>query len=319
MVQSVLATASPPAHDDVVFRTSGTSRKRAPHSGSDGGTRFLKGSTGSDNQQDADRDAPPTAAIVSYRRRRHRSYRRVRSILTASAAVALAAAILSWHFREPDDPPPEQSHGLLTAASFRPEYPYSVVPGGVYSAEEFHKAIVRDSLVAAHYEDLRSFQLRPARLASSRAAYVSYRVNNAIYWTKRPVRLVVGERLLTDGEHVLRARCGNRISRVPRFPIRRYDPPPMVVDENEPGPDTPLIPARFEADIPLLPTALFTFGPVSPHRDSPETLRPTEDRVTGAPFTATPPITVIPEPESLVLLGSVLLLIGGVMLRRRPH
>lgn len=45
---------------------------------------------------------------------------------------------------------------------------------------------------------------------------VSFRVRDQIYWTRKKVRLPKGERVITDGVHYSRVRCGNRISEVPQ-------------------------------------------------------------------------------------------------------
>ena len=49
-------------------------------------------------------------------------------------------------------------------------------------------------------------------LTDDRFEYVSYRVQNQIYWTKNKLRIPKGELLLSDGHNYARARCGNRLS-----------------------------------------------------------------------------------------------------------
>ena len=40
-----------------------------------------------------------------------------------------------------------------SARTARTVYPYSIVPGGVYNAEEAKKAVARDPVVAEHFRD----------------------------------------------------------------------------------------------------------------------------------------------------------------------
>jgi hypothetical protein len=106
----------------------------------------------------------------------------------------------------------------------RTVWAYSVVPGGVRSAEEAQNAIRRDAIVRAHYEGVRTSELRSTEAGSDIHAYVSYRKNEKIYWTARRVRIPKGERVLHDGENQIRERCGNRISPTPQQPTSPDEP-----------------------------------------------------------------------------------------------
>jgi hypothetical protein len=105
-----------------------------------------------------------------------------------------------------------------------PVYPYSVIPGGAYSATELDAAVRSDSVVAAHYAVFDRSQLRTTRAAQSAAVYVSYRRGDQVYWTRHKVRLAAQEALLTDGVNTARARCGNRISFTPQRPTEAGEP-----------------------------------------------------------------------------------------------
>ena len=100
----------------------------------------------------------------------------------------------------------------------RPVYRYSIVPGGVRSAQEVIRAIANDPVVAAHYAGIAANNLRLVRLTRPLAAHVSYRIGDRIYWTQRKLILPVGEPVLTDGKTTLRARCGNIVSTYLRTP-----------------------------------------------------------------------------------------------------
>jgi hypothetical protein len=109
----------------------------------------------------------------------------------------------------------------VRAASMREPrvvYPYSVIKGGAWSAAGLTQALAVDPVAAAHYTGFRISAARLARLERARVAYVSYRVDNAVFWTRKPVTLPEGEAVLTDGENLARARCGNRISFTARQP-----------------------------------------------------------------------------------------------------
>ncbi|MBV9157694.1 MAG: hypothetical protein JO097_15630 [Acidobacteriaceae bacterium] len=102
------------------------------------------------------------------------------------------------------------------ARSLRPNYPYSVIAGGAYSPAELKFANEKDPLVRNHYSD---FNLRDARLVTlsdDRYQYVSFRLNNRIFWTRKKLRIPKGEVLLTDGYNYARTRCGNRLSSTPK-------------------------------------------------------------------------------------------------------
>lgn len=117
---------------------------------------------------------------------------------------------------------------LITDAA-RPVYAYSVIPGGVRSGNELKLALARDSIAAAHYSGFDAQSARPVRLDRPRQVYISYRLGNRVYWTSKKVTLPAGERLLTDGKHLVRSRCGNRISEVRTDPTSPGEPAEPVL------------------------------------------------------------------------------------------
>ena len=112
-------------------------------------------------------------------------------------------------------------------------YPYSIVPGGVDGREELADAMARDSFVERHYSDFDVSKTRVVKLAAAKTAYVSYRLNNKVYWTKNKITLPRGEEVLSDGANYARTRCGNRIS------------------ENDPGETSDLEPSPEALDTPV--------------------------------------------------------------------
>ncbi len=114
----------------------------------------------------------------------------------------------------------------LPQTEIRPIYPYSVVPGGVKDAQELRLAAAHDPVVAAHYAGFDYAHARVFRLVMARRAYVSYRIRNRVYWTRRRVTLNKGETVITDGKTIARARCANQVKDVA--------PPPEATSGNEP-------------------------------------------------------------------------------------
>ena len=116
------------------------------------------------------------------------------------------------------------------ADSGRVLYPYSVIPGGVRNSAELRNAVARDETVAEHYADFNLSNARVIRLSEARAVFVSYRVGRRIFWTKNRLSLPAGETVVTDGEHLARTRCGNRLSDVPIGPVLATEPLPEAME-----------------------------------------------------------------------------------------
>lgn len=63
-----------------------------------------------------------------------------------------------------------------------------------------------------------------------RFAHVSYRKGDRLFWTRNKVRIPAGERILTDGRHEIRARCGNRIEDSPEGEVEPEADAPLPVE-----------------------------------------------------------------------------------------
>ncbi len=109
-------------------------------------------------------------------------------------------------------------------------YGHSVIPGGVRGSAELASVLERDAVVRAHYADFDSANARVVHVERARLVHVSYRMGDDIYWTKKTVRLVKGEALLTDGKSFVRARCGNRIADIAQLAVSRNEPAPEELD-----------------------------------------------------------------------------------------
>lgn len=164
-----------------------------------------------------------------------------RACAVVSALVAVASVVAEQR-READRstitlPPvagaiaPTTADPPSTIRLRRPRYRHSVIVGGAFSREEVEDVVREDPVVAAHYGGVDLKRLREAELREPRDVYVSYRIGPQVYWTRKPVRLTVGETLLTDGTSEIRARCGNRISDIPQEPVSDLEPIPEELNE----------------------------------------------------------------------------------------
>jgi hypothetical protein len=186
-------------------------------------------------------------------------------------------------------------------------FPYSVIARGVQSNRELKNAMAKDPVVAAHYAGFKVARTHIVRLDHDRAAYVSYRLGNVVFWTKRRVIIPAGESLLTDGESMARTRCGNRLSVSPEAPVSPEEPSAMILETLQE--DSTLVAYNSPFELPLTPPpaaqkpALVEGEPLF----IPSSIWfPVEAaRATHPPVTAsrTPPI-VVPEPDTLLLLST---------------
>ena len=177
------------------------------------------------------------------------AYRKIRTRIPLPAPRVLVGCALLfvgvvaawvWHSdTEPERHPSAEialvstSARIAAPAAARPAkvvYRNSVLPGGVGSAVELRSALAHDPVAAAHYAGFNVGAARKVQVERSRMAHVSYRIGDKIYWTKKPVRLAQGETLLSDGEHLVRGRCGNRIADEAQAPVLVNEPAPEVLE-----------------------------------------------------------------------------------------
>ena len=232
-----------------------------------------------------------------------------------------------------------------------PVYSYSVIPGGVSSAQSLQAALHRDPVAAAHYAGFQVQAARLIRLTSERRAHVSYRIGDTIYWTRQQVTLHVGETLLTDGLHFARTRCGNRIAEVPAGPTSPAEPPidvidrptfprpPAVTGDALPAPPvwpdgaTPFLlalaptpqtaPSGGYPLLPIIPCCLTVAKPSTGPQPTPPVppigpVPPPSGPLPQPPpvVPPTPPATATPEPSTLLFLIAGLAGIAFLKLRR---
>jgi hypothetical protein len=139
---------------------------------------------------------------------------------------------------------------LSQARPPRPVYPYSVVPGGVQDVNELKWVAEHDPIVGAHYAGFDYAHAQVVRLTLARTVYVSYRIGNNIYWSRRRISLKKGETLITDGRMTARTRCANRVEETPQQAAAPVEPPAEKFDEPiQPGEGTAMQspPVRFDS------------------------------------------------------------------------
>ncbi len=189
----------------------------------------------------------------------------------------------------------------LSFRAARQMFPFSVIPGGVLDTRELTDSMTKDAVVRDHYRDLQPEQMWFTRVKKPMMAYVSYRKGSQVSWTTHPVAIPANELVLTDGNHMVRARCGNRIE------LKRPQPlPTTVLPPEVPPPDIAL-----ETGLPALvpPTV---YPPVPPNTQIAEAHASPDGRPPGlTPPTAwccgivpqpSPNLPSVPEPASIFLV-----------------
>lgn len=241
------------------------------------------------------------------------------SSATVSSSVALRQDLVT---RARQASPP-----IAFSRQQRAVYPYSVVPGGVRTARELLEASQHDGVVAAHYA---SFDFRKARLIQvkqARKVYVSYRIGDKVFWTRKQLSLHIGENLITDGRIIARSRCGNQVSEIRHIATSPAEPSVETLDQLIPEPAAPPVP--FESALLQPPgfavTALPPLGELPPGLTVPPPIggggcTPTK-RHPCYPSTppGTPPVSM-DEPDEPSLLGSLALFwlgVAGIYVHRR--
>ena len=225
-------------------------------------------------------DDDPKGQVVRRRRAWYkRRLRNQRVVLVAVAVVAVAA--LGWitgssfsPFSSSKGPNSSFADALRAKASrqalqlvtpnsakrpvYAPKvegvYPYSLVPGGVKNPESLRRAAASDTALARHYAQFDYKHAHVVRLTAPKDVYVSYRIRNTVYWTRKKIRLQAGELLLTDGKMTLRAKCGNQISDTAKPEVSNEEPEEDILDQpvalDPIGPASPLRAGLGNPDLP---------------------------------------------------------------------
>jgi hypothetical protein len=209
----------------------------------------------------------------------------------------------------PENPTKSLDLLYLPSRPVRPAYPYSIISGGVGSAEELRQIADHDPVVAQHFQGFDYQQAHLVTISEKQLMYVAYRKGDKIYWTRKKVALHPGETLISDGKIVARTRCGNRVAMAPLGSPAIMDP--LESDLNQPLFANDMVTNAAEVE----PEAYASSIP-SPPTDAGNALRPTKSRrrfipLFFVPFAGLPghssshaPLAVAPEPGTMLLLSS---------------
>jgi hypothetical protein len=172
--------------------------------------------------------------------------------------------------------------------------------------------MAKDAVVRKHYSDLQPERMWFTRTRQPMTAYVSYRKGDDVRWTTHAVAIPANELVLTDGKHMVRARCGNRIE------VKKPEPMPAAfLPPDVPPPDIAMdagLPALAPPTItpPAPPVDLLAKNNAPPTRTS----TPPATWCCGVTNTHTQP-PVVPEPPTILLvIGGGLLLTGSVLSKK---
>jgi PEP-CTERM motif len=201
-------------------------------------------------------------------------------------------------------------------------YPYSLVPGGVKNGNELRAAAARDKAIRRQFAHFDFEHARLIRNAEARAVYLSYRIRDTVFWTRKKVRLHPGELLLTDGNITLRTRCGNQISDIAQPEVSDEEPAEDVLDQPAlavpSAPSMPVRPMLARAELPSgqpMPPQLFggsfffPYVPVNVPIPASKKCPAGEQLVDGhCKKKHKPPVA--PEPSTMLLAVSGMALIG---------
>jgi hypothetical protein len=201
-------------------------------------------------------------------------------------------------------------------------YPYSVIPGGVKDTDDLRYAALRDYVVRRHYARFDFTHARLLRATEARDVYLSYRIRDAVYWTRRKIRLHPGELLLTDGKITARARCGNQIADTIQPEVSNEEPDADVMDQPvaavDAAPSLTPRPVLAAPDLPVgspAPPQLFTGGFIFPYVPFGSPIPPgfctaaEVEHDKHCPHKP-PKRSVVPEPSTMLFLASGLALIA---------
>ena len=223
--------------------------------------------------------------------------------------------------RLPGSAPASSTDSLYIASRpSRPAYPYSVIPGGVGSAEELRQISDHDPVVAQQF---RGFDYEHAHLVTvseKQLMYVAYRKGDKVYWTRKKVALHPGETLISDGKIVARTRCGNRVAVAPLGPPGIMDP--LISDLDQPLFSNEMVTNPAEPQAEAYSRQLFRVRhPRLAMRCSPRRITRGLSRFSSCRWPGIPgggsshtPLAVAPEPGTWLLLSSGL---AGVYLMAR--
>jgi hypothetical protein len=300
---------------------------------------------------------PVGCGVFARRRKLDHSSRLVKLGLLFCLGVLAAAAVL-WQlaprhsrpatFSAPQTNRPvpfksSENHAVTSADYASPSvargvsrvvYPYSLIPGGVHDPEELRLVSALDTVVASNFAGFDFQRATVERLKEPKLVYLAYRLGNRVYWTKKKIRLVAGETLITDGKITARTRCANPVSESAQGPYSPKEPAAYKFEKpigGEEGTAAQLtFPSQFDeallsqpempALVPAAPPVVVPPIPVTPVAAAPKGwwfIPPVVPPIPGGGGSSTPPALppgITPEPSTILLISTGL---AGVYVRYR--
>jgi hypothetical protein len=150
-------------------------------------------------------------------------------------------------------------------------YPHSVIPGGVRTPQDLHEASQHDHVVARHFAGFDFERAKVVELDHAKLVYLSYRIHDKVFWTRKQIRLRKGEKLITDGKITARTRCANRVSVLPQHAISPEEPLAQEFEDPFAGGGSAVqmaFPESFDSALLTRPEPS-GFGPEGPSSGSP--------------------------------------------------
>lgn len=228
----------------------------------------------------------------------------VRLILLAGLAAAVWRTVPE-RLRETTRPRGEVGSSEVSRP-VRAEYPLSLIPGGITSDAEFEAARDSDPVLAEHYSDV-GF-LHPVRFSRDQLLYASFRQKNSVVWTNSRILVHADEAVFADRYgNLVRGRCGNRLSEIPRTPAAFVDPPEVASGKPEIAFAPAPLPNDSGSDYDIAP---LTFGPVEP---------PPAHAAAGAGIVTTATLPEDWPPENMIDAAAIFGFFGPPAPVRRPQ
>jgi hypothetical protein len=210
--------------------------------------------------------------------------------------------------------PPVSSQHHVDLPPDEPAQNYALIPTGVSSVRDLRVAMANDSALEWHFANFNLQHAVLRVLVRDERAYVSYRKDGQILWTRHTVTVHKGEFVLDDGARQVRARCGNRIA-----PILAETPPPLIAQLGPPPAEFPGPPPEVPGT-PLIPPTQ-TYLPPAPPPPAPCCGFPIVPIIYIPPGGGGPPPTLpvpppvrVPEPPAIVIMAGAAL--AAILLRK---
>ena len=168
----------------------------------------------------------------------------------------------------------------------------------IHSVADFQRTVENDAVLAGHFSGFNWENARLGKQDEELFVYVSHRKGDVIKQTSKPIRLPKGDGYITDGVRVARTYCCNDINitpsaGAPKKPQAAETPPailPMEKSLEGPNPYSELI-------VPPMVTGHSSRYPI----DEPDI----------------PPVQPVPEPGTLVLMGTGLAVLAAACRKRK--